>query len=610
MRRSHQTTPTFMMPLKQLKLYELGRPLGKQGPRQDLRPRGPGDKSATVDSKAIFKILQLNANGLGTAKAWELRKLLSDENIKVALIQETMLKGKDISIPGYTPYKCKCQDNCQGILTLIRNDVQAEVCNIKTNGNDLQHIKFWENGKCFTLYNIYSPPNVAFDAQLQSINFQRTILLGDTNAHSPLWGYRDTNPSGKYIEEICTSTNLILLQDKDSETTHYHRPSGTYHRPDHTLVSADIHDQCSWKVLDDFGSDHSPILISLEMEKIKGKPKRRAAWNYTKANWTEFRNVSEPEMLNIDTGADEDTFDTEFSKTILQAAEKTIPKGNRAKYKVFWNSDLAEAVNLRKKAWKIRKKRPGPERTTEYNRLAANSRRISKASKNRVWEKSTGNLDFRKDGGRKAHRLLDKLSGKTRRTNPVPIETENGKACTDSQKAKAFNKFFATVNKSRKRKTLDKAFKKLTKRMERMPRCANSIFAEKFTPSELESSLKKCKRRKAPGPDKVTNDMLVQLGKNGKKVLLKLINKTWKSGKLPKSWKTAHIIPVLKKDKPKTKLNSYRPISLTSCIGKLAERMINQRLYWWLEKVQVLNAKQSGFRRGRQTIDQLIRLTQ
>ena len=38
--------------------------------------------------------------------------------------------------------------------------------------------------------------------------------------------------------------------------------------------------------------------------------------------------------------------------------------------------------------------------------------------------------------------------------------------------------------------------------------------------------------------------------------------------------------------------------------------MINARLYWWLEKTKTLNPNQAGFRRGRQTIDQLIRLTQ
>ena len=119
-----------------------------------------------------------------------------------------------------------------------------------------------------------------------------------------------------------------------------------------------------------------------------------------------------------------------------------------------------------------------------------------------------------------------------------------------------------------------------------------------------------CKLKKAPWPDVISNEMLTHLGPTGKRILLKIINQTWKTGKLPKSWKTANVIPIPKKGKPKDKLASYRPISLTSCISKIAERMINARLYWWLEKSQLLHPSQGGFRRGKQTIDQLIRLTQ
>ena len=88
--------------------------------------------------------------------------------------------------------------------------------------------------------------------------------------------------------------------------------------------------------------------------------------------------------------------------------------------------------------------------------------------------------------------------------------------------------------------------------------------------------------KNAPGPDEISNEMLVHLGQNGKELLLAIINKTWETGKLPKSWKTATITPIQKKGKTKDKLGS----SLTSCISKIAERMINARLYWWLEKSQ------------------------
>ena len=189
------------MPLIQPKVYELGRRLGKQGPRWLSRPQPPKeppketvdsrsrDKSVTVD-KSLFSILQLNANGLGHAKILELNKLLYDKKIQVALIQETMWsKDKDVTFcfPGYTPYKCNCQDNCQGMLTLINNTLDAEVSNVPTNdGNDIQQVKLWKNGQHFKVYNIYSPPGATCDAHLQETNFRKTILAGDTNAHSPM----------------------------------------------------------------------------------------------------------------------------------------------------------------------------------------------------------------------------------------------------------------------------------------------------------------------------------------------------------------------------------------------------------------------------------------
>ena len=55
---------------------------------------------------------------------------------------------------------------------------------------------------------------------------------------------------------------------------------------------------------------------------------------------------------------------------------------------------------------------------------------------------------------------------------------------------------------------------------------------------------------------------------------------------------------------------SYQLISLTSCMSKVAERMINKRLYYWLENKQLLTDTQAGFCRGCRTEDQLFRLVQ
>ena len=66
---------------------------------------------------------------------------------------------------------------------------------------------------------------------------------------------------------------------------------------------------------------------------------------------------------------------------------------------------------------------------------------------------------------------------------------------------------------------------------------------------------------------------------------------------------------------PKTEIKSsdpsdYRPISLTSCVGKLAERVVKKRLYNFLEKNNLIPIQQSGFRNKRGTTDNLLFITQ
>ena len=117
------------------------------------------------------------------------------------------------------------------------------------------------------------------------------------------------------------------------------------------------------------------------------------------------------------------------------------------------------------------------------------------------------------------------------------------------------------------------------------------------------------KKRKSQGPDKVHNEMLQNLGSKAKILLLKLYNKSWTEGKLPTAWKLATINPILKKGKKAGEPKSYRPISLTSSIGKLCEKILNSRLYWWLESSGLISQCQAGFRSKSRTEDQLFRLT-
>ena len=91
------------------------------------------------------------------------------------------------------------------------------------------------------------------------------------------------------------------------------------------------------------------------------------------------------------------------------------------------------------------------------------------------------------------------------------------------------------------------------------------------------------------------------------RVLLCAFNKIWQTGQIPSSWQEATIIPIPKPGKDHSNPTNYRPIALTSCICKTMERMVNDRLVWTLERERLISEYQCGFRRGRSTLDHLVR---
>ncbi|OOZ31277.1 hypothetical protein BOW35_12890 [Solemya velum gill symbiont] len=102
--------------------------------------------------------------------------------------------------------------------------------------------------------------------------------------------------------------------------------------------------------------------------------------------------------------------------------------------------------------------------------------------------------------------------------------------------------------------------------------------------------------------------MLSHLPPLARSHLLTLLNDAWTTNTLPPDWRHALVIPIAKPGKDSTQANNYRPISLTSCLCKTFERMINNRLVWILESQNLLSPLQCGFRKQRSTIDHLIRL--
>src|SRR6266545_2474909 len=77
-------------------------------------------------------------------------------------------------------------------------------------------------------------------------NNRNTIITGDFNAHSPLWGQDNRDARGKSIEDQMQNNNYILLNDK--EYTHM-KYNGEGNILDLAIASSDIAHRCTSMVL-------------------------------------------------------------------------------------------------------------------------------------------------------------------------------------------------------------------------------------------------------------------------------------------------------------------------------------------------------------------------
>jgi hypothetical protein len=134
--------------------------------------------------------------------------------------------------------------------------------------------------------------------------------------------------------------------------------------------------------------------------------------------------------------------------------------------------------------------------------------------------------------------------------------------------------------------------------------------APRVTINEIKTAIKKLNPSSAAGPSKVHNAMLKNLPDCFLTYAARLADLSFDSGTIPEAWKLARITLIPKGSSGASDPNNYRPISVTCALGKLIERVLQVRIYDFLENRNFFNIAQSGFRAHRRTTDNLLFLTQ
>nr|KAG5693104.1 hypothetical protein BaRGS_014054 [Batillaria attramentaria] len=570
--------------------------------------RATGRQNNKAKDSPNINIMHWNAEGVSNKKT-ELEHFLQQNDINICCLQETHLQeGKSFKIRGYQAFRSDRQGrNKGGVLTLVRNNINASQTKTFMEEAEYVEVKIRTKDSDISIVNYYCPNDKMLSLDTIQVPDRGFLITGDFNSQSQSWGYNTLDKRGEEIEDWQDENHLILVNDPTDPPTFYSRRWHTTTTPDLALCTEDIHKNISRTVTAQLGgSDHRPVLLTISGS--TSDPPQQPRWNYKKAKWGLFSIRTNELTKNIEVdGKNINNAIKEFNASIIQAAKEAIPRGVRKNYTPYWTAELQRTHDELSKAREEAETNPSQDNNIKLQETKAKFLRKKSEAQRRSWREKTAGLNMERETT-KLWRLTRALNDEGTKGQKITLE-EDGKTLTGKTAANAFAQAYAQASNTPIPQLLRKDIRREEKERSTNKEAHDSMKQE-ITIVELLKAIKQLKKKKSPGPDNITNEMLQHLGNTALHKLLDIFNLSWTEGQVPQCWKEAKMIPVLKKGKNRTKVLSYRPISLTSCVCKTMERIINQRLQWYLEKDSIITPEQAGFRRYRSTEDQTTHLAQ
>lgn len=415
------------------------------------------------------------------------------------------------------------------------------------------------------ILNIYSPPS----GQLPGINSlikqatrqakgNQLAIVGDFNAPHTAWGYARNTRKGTQLQEAIQQNCLSLCNQPHTPT----RIGNSVSRdtsPDLTLTRNIA--VSTWRCLaETLGSDH--YIIELQIPNRSCTKQRLGTARLT--DWKKFREETPDDPIqNLETW-------TKELLGILKKHTRELPLTQEYPAVDTHLQHLWDARNGLIKRWKKRKtNRKLKLRISKLTKEAEEyADQISRQNWTQFCDRLQGTL-----GTRKTWHLLRSLMG-----------TRETKTAINHQIRRLIHNYPGTEQDLlNELKTLLEAT--TTHNIPVHPSYTgqpNQELDAPFTIQEIEAVIRNLTRNTAPGRDQIPNKVLRNLDPLTLDQLLDYINTQWTTGTLPPQWKHADVTLIPKPGKPLS-LKNLRPISLTSCVGKLLEHLVHNRLSPYIE---------------------------
>lgn len=352
-------------------------------------------------------------------------------------------------------------------------------------------------------------------------------------------------------------------------------------------------------------SDHSVVFCHINLEVSSSSSYKRRIWDFNHANFDGLNAALNmvPFDQVYELYDDVDAITEHWMSLLRSSILDFVPNRSvriRSKDKPWVTPELRRLLRKRYRLWRRFRRTGNPVHYQIYKKV-----RNAVVSLNRKNIKQfVNNIDLNMgacvDSKKWWSNIKVLLSNKGHQSIP-PILHEGHIITTDLEKAEIFNHYFTvqcTLPAAAATTSLPIFSHKTHTRLASLS----------VTHEEVKAVLRSLSNNKATGPDGIGNFILRSTAASISNPLCKLFNYSLHKGHFPSPWKVANVSPIFKKKDNKNPQN-YRPISLLPSISKVFEKLVYDKLYNYLCLNNLLNSKNSGFRHGDSTINQLVSIS-
>ena len=421
------------------------------------------------------------------------------------------------------------------------------------------------------------------------------VMCGDFNLNRIKW-----TPEPEVSSETWTTENAFIECIRDTYMVqHVTEPTRfrTGHRPtcDDLIFSSLEKDITELAYMPSLGaSDHLTLECQI-VSSIKPLASSKTSYIYDKGDYEKLKQTLSLDWDSLLRGKSVqeamDIFEQKYHSAVKECVphkKSTTPKGPKP---LWLNAHALRKVKKKHSSWTryLNTKDGGDYQVYIYHRNEA-THAVRKAK--RDYEKAIA-----KECRKNSKVVWNYLKRKTRGNMPNLKRADGTFTSTDKEAADALNdQYFSVFTKERTDNIPD-----ITPKPVKTEKLKTITIRE----ADVLKLLKGLQPNKSPGLDQIHPRVLKEISDTVAHPLTLIYRKSIESSELPRNWLDAIITPIFKKDN-KTLPENYRPVSLTSLICKILERIITIQLLKHMKENELSCLQQHGFVKNKSVTTNLL----